>query len=161
MLAHPDETTLYREGTFIPEPTVADFEVLMRRPELFAVAGSHMSPGRTAVVERIAKGLSVEPATVPVVRALFRIVKGLPEFARSTMKLTPTTIAMRQAFATAKSPERFLFSELPRALGAEPLATEGLDQASLDTFFTFLNHSLQEWSRATPTMIDSLVTTPS
>ena len=37
MMAYSDEATLYREGTFIPEPGIA--EVLLRRPELFAVAG--------------------------------------------------------------------------------------------------------------------------
>ena len=71
------------------------------------------------------------------------------------MKLSPMTLAMRQAFAAAKSPERFLFNELPQALGVEPLAAEGLDRANLDTFFASVNRSLQEWSRATPNMIDS------
>ena len=39
MVARSDEATIYREGTFIPEPGIADWEALLRRPELFAVAG--------------------------------------------------------------------------------------------------------------------------
>lgn len=69
MLAHPNETTLYKEGTFLPEPHIADFEILMRRPELFAVTGSQIAGARALVIERLAKGLKVDPATVPVVRA--------------------------------------------------------------------------------------------
>jgi hypothetical protein len=153
--AYRSEITLYREGTFVPEPAVTDFEILMRRPELFAVAGSRLSAGRAAVVQRIASGLSVEPATVPVVRALFRNAKGLPEFARSTMKLSSETIAMRQAFSTAQSPEQFLFNELPRSLGVKPFASDGLVRSHIDAFFTSLNRSLSEWGEATQRAVDA------
>ena len=40
LLVHHDAATLYSEGTLLPEPGIADWEVLLRRPELFAVAGS-------------------------------------------------------------------------------------------------------------------------
>ncbi len=62
MMVFRDETTLYREGTFLPEPGAADFEVLMRRPELFAFAGSRVKGGRAALVSRLAKSLQVPAA---------------------------------------------------------------------------------------------------
>ena len=55
-------------------------------------------------------------ATVPVVRALFRIAKALPDFAWNTRRLPADAIAVREALYNAKSPERFLFVELPEAL---------------------------------------------
>jgi hypothetical protein len=146
MRVHPDETTLYREGTFLPETSIADFEILMRRPEMFAIAGSRVEGGRAAVVERLAKGLKVKPATVPVVRALFQMVKALPEFAWRTQRLSKTTIALRQAFENAKSPERLLFMEVPEALGFQVFSHEKQSAAEVNRFFDALNGCLREWA---------------
>jgi hypothetical protein len=146
VMAYPDETTLYREGTFIPEPGIADFEVLMRRPELFAIAGSRVTGARGTVVERIAKGLSTKPATVAVVRALFRMVKQLPEFSWRTKRLAETTIRLRDAFEKSKSPEKFLYVDLPVALGLSVFPDTEQDSASVEHFFDALNVSLQEWA---------------
>ena len=150
LAVHSAEVTLYREGTFIPEPGITDFEVLLRRPEFFAVAGCRLVGGRAAVVERIAKRLSSEPATAPVVRTLFRMVKGLSEFARSTMRLSEPTKALRQAFSNARSPEKFLFVELPQALGIAPFEDRRLAADEVDQFFEGLNRALREWSQALP-----------
>ena len=153
MMAHRDEVTLYRERTFIPEPSVADFEVLMRRPELFAIAGCHVTGGRAAVVRRLAKGLKVAPATVPVVRALFSMVKGLPEFAWQTRVLPDTTLALRDAFQNAKSPERFLFVEVPQAIRQAQFTDKPATRKQVDAFFKALNQNIQEWGRKTPETI--------
>jgi len=147
MKVHPDETTLYREGTFLPEPSIADFEIMMRRPEMFAIAGSRVEGSRAAVVERLAKGLKAKPATVPVVRALFQMVKALPEFAWRTQRLSKPTIALRQAFENAKSPERFLFTEVPEALGFPVFSHEKHAATEVNRFFDTLNGCLQEWAR--------------
>ena len=155
LAAHSTEVTLYREGTFIPEPGITDFEVLQRRPEFFAVGGCRLVGGRAAVVQRIAKGLAVEPATAPVVRALFRMVKGLPEFARSTMSLSAQTQAMRQAFVNARSPDTFLFVELPTSLGLAPFEEGRSARHHIDEFFVGLNRALQEWSNALPLVVNT------
>ena len=155
LAAYPNELTLYREGTFVPEPGITEFEVLMRRPELFAVAGCRITGGRAVVVDRIAKGLGAPAATAAVVRSLFRMVKTLPEFAQSTMKLSAPTLALRQAFSNAKSPERFLFVEVPEALHVPAFGDGKPDPQQVETFFVGLNGSLQEWSRCTDLMIQS------
>ena len=154
MVVHPDETTLYREGTFLPEPGIADFEVLLRRPELFAIAGSRVKGGRAAVVDRLGKGLKVEPATVPVVRSLFRMVKSLPDFAWNTRKLSQETLALRDAFHNAKSPERFLYVEVPEALGLPAFSERKPKQAKVEGFFDALNQSLQQWAAVPSRVLD-------
>lgn len=153
MLTHPDETTLYREGTFLPVPGIADFEVLMRRPELFAVAGSRVTGARAAVVERLAKGLDVGPATVPVVRSLFRMVKALPDFAWNTRRLPDVTLAMRDTFQNAKSPEQFLYKTLPEALNLPAVSETKHSRAEIEAFFSALNESLNMLSRVTASTI--------
>jgi hypothetical protein len=140
-----DETSLYREGTFIPEPAIAGFEVLMRRPDRFAVARSHVSGTRSAVVERMAKGFRTESATVPVVRAIFKSVRQLPEVARRTNRLSDRTLHLREAVEKARAPERFLFGDLPAALGLSPLPDNGPSKQEIERFFNALNECLQEW----------------
>ncbi len=151
MLAYRDETTLYREGTFLPEVVTEDFEVLMRRPELFSLAGSRVRGERAAVVRRIARSLNVEPATVPIVRALFSMVKRLPEFAWKTNRLPDSTIALRNAFNNATSPEKFLFVDVPKALGCSPFDEDEDVQTAeeVNNFFAVLNDNLHVWSEIT------------
>jgi hypothetical protein len=145
--------TLYREGSFLPEPGVADFELLMRRPELFAIAGSRVQGARADVVNRLGKKLGVQPATVPVVRALFKMVRSLPEFAWRTNRLPTTARAMRLAFDNAKSPERFLFVELPQALEQPAFTEEKSGASQVETFFDCLNQNIQALNLATPDTI--------
>jgi len=146
MMAHPDEITLYREGTFIPEPGIADFEMLMRRPEFFAVGGSRLEGTRSAVVERLAKGLGTRPAMIPIVRAMFQMVKGLPDFSWKTKRLSNKTLKLRETFLNAKSPERFLFNELPTALDIEVFQNSEPERTHIEAFFAALNEALREWS---------------
>jgi len=148
MQANRNEMTMYREEAFVPEPGINDFEMVLRRPDLFSVAGCRISGARADVVSRIAQGLKVEPATVPVVRALFRVAKGLPDFSWNTQRLDANTLAFREAFHHAKSPERFLFVELPVALGLPAFSAKSIDDSRIELFFELLNRALKDWSEA-------------
>ncbi len=153
LLANANETTLYREGTFLPEPAVADLEVLLRRPDMFAIAGGRVTGERRAVVERLARGLNVEPAVVPIVRALLRMVRGLPDYAWRTRRLSPRVLAVRSAFERARSPERLLFYELPFALETVGFAEQPVDGGTVEAFFGALNAALREWSETLPNLM--------
>ena len=155
MMVYPDEVTLYREGTFLPEPAITDFEVMLRRPELYALAGSRVAGLREAVVQRLSSGLNVRATTVPVVRALFRMAKALPEFAWNTRTLPKECLALREAFLNVKSPERFLFVAIPEALELPTFSTGKAHTRDIDTFFHALNQNFKVWSEACPLAVDS------
>jgi hypothetical protein len=114
---YADETSLYREGSFLPEPGIADWEVLLRRPELFAVAGCRTDGAKGKVLEQIAQRWGIEPGTVPIVRELVRRIRALPEHAKRTRRLPDRAIALRQAILQAHSPEQLLYRDIPTALG--------------------------------------------
>ncbi len=155
LLAHADETSLYRDGVFVPEPAPADFEVLLRRPELFAVAGGRIAGERKALVERLSAGLKVRPALVPVVRALVRMVRSVPESAWRTRKLPEEVLELREAFDRAKAPELLLFSDIPRALGEKPFSDQEAKSAKrIETFFNKLNSALQTWGAFAPGQVE-------
>lgn len=155
LMIYQDETTLYREGTFLPEVGIADYEVLMRRPELYAVAGGRVTGGRAAVVARLAHSLQSNSATLPVVRALFRMVRSLPDLAWHTRELRAPVLALREAFSAARSPEQLLFADIPGALGLPPFGAGETKREQVDEFFARLNASLQEWGAVADTAIAS------
>lgn len=151
MRAHQHETTLYREGSLLPSPTVADWEVLLRRPELFSVVGVRVSGPREAIVNRLSESLGVETAVLPIVRDLIRRVQTLPDFAWRTQQASSHTLALRRAIDTAHSPETLLFHDLPVALDLPPFANkQTTEPKQIELFFERLNASLQELAQALP-----------
>ncbi|GIV17516.1 MAG: hypothetical protein KatS3mg022_2951 [Armatimonadota bacterium] len=142
---YADETSLYREGTFLPEPGIADWEVLLRRPELFAVAGCRTEGTKAEMLQQIAQRWNVAPKTVPVVRELVRRIRLLPDHAKRTKRLSSTALALRQAVLQAYSPERLLYHDVPSALGVPVEKAERFADALIST--------LQELQEATPHVI--------
>lgn len=153
MQVHPHEISLYREGIFVAEPSIADFEVLMRRPELFALAGSAVRGERAEVLTRLAGSLKTPDALVPVVRALIRMVKGLPETSWRTRALPEDVLKLREAFERARSPEKLLFQDVPEALGFSAIGSGQGDPARTAAFFEALNRALQTWAGHAPQQV--------
>lgn len=154
LLVHRDETTLYHQGSLLPEPMIADWEVLVRRPELFAVAGCRVVGARAVVIDRLARGLGVRPAALPVARDLIRRLKSLPEHAWRTQRLTPATLKVRQAIEQARSPEVLLLRDLPDILGVTPFAADAaVAETDVEQFFAGLNAALQELNSVTPRLM--------
>jgi len=150
LIVHQGEVTLYREGTLLPEPTIADWEVLLRRPDLFALAGCRLIGPRRAILERFSASLGVEVAVMDVVRELLRRMKMLPEHTWRTRELSEPALQVRQAVERARSPELLLFADLPAAVGLPPFGDEVSNPADVEVFFERLNEALEELSLATP-----------
>lgn len=147
------EVTLYKEGTLLIEPGIADWEVLLRRPEMFALAGSRVTGIRAAIVERMAGGLRVPPYVLPIARAIIGRLKALPDHARRTRRLPEAALNLRHAADTTRSPEHFLFVEMPEALGVPAFEDSEFNQDRFDTFFETLNATLDALSMATPRLL--------
>ena len=154
LLVHQHETTFYREGSLQPELEIADWEVLLRRPELFSIAGCRIEGPRIAILERFGHGLGVQTAAMPVVRALIHILKTLPEHAWRTHRLPAEVLAVRRTIETAHSPERLIFRDLPEALGLIPFDEEDVDDAQVELYFAHLNAAMQALANATPRLRD-------
>jgi hypothetical protein len=152
-LVYRKEVSLYRNGVFVPEPSVADFEILLRRPDRFEVGGARVVGGRKLVIERLARWLGTEPALLPVVRALLAAVRALPEHAWRTQRLPREAIELRETCARASSPERFLFFEIPTALGEMPFTEEEVDPVRVERFLERLSGALTALGQATPRVI--------
>lgn len=150
LLAHREDTALYREGVFIPEMGIAHWELLSRRPEFFAVAGCRQSGARKQVLELVCGRLGVEPPKLmPAVRFVIKTIDNLPARARATKDVKPTSSAMRTAALEARSPEVFFFHDLPKALDLAPLG-DNEDERAANQFLARLRESLQDLADVVP-----------
>lgn len=150
---HEDQTTLYEEGVFKADIKAADWEMLIRRPDRFAVAGCRVEGARRAVVERLASSLNERSEVVPLVKRLLKMTRSFPEFAWKTRAVPASILRLREAIESARSPEKFLFEEVPSALGLAPLG-EIENQGEVESFFSTLNGVLAAWSAVAPDAIN-------
>ena len=153
LIINQGETTLYNAGTLLPEPSVANWELLLSRPELFQIAGCKVTGTRLAILERFARAYHVEPQAMPVVRSLIRGVKSLPEHTRSTKKISARTLAVRAALDQARSPEYLLFADLPAAVEMETFDQHRLVTEQVNIFFGRLNSALTELANEMPRLL--------
>lgn len=156
LLAHPHEISLYREGTFLSEIGVPDWEVLLRRPELFSVAGCRLQGAPREFVAALGQWLGAPGFLVPVVRELLARSRRLPIFAWKTARLPADVRRLRAALENARSPEKLLFEEIPAALDAGTLfglAPQSDPRAQAQTLARALEAAFEQWTNAYPTML--------
>lgn len=149
-----DEVSLYAEGTFVPDPQEAHLELMIRRPDLFAISGMHVTGTRKQIVDRLAGGLQTEPKVLAVVRRLYTMMNSLTKFARETNRVSEESQKFRRAFFEAKSPEKLLFVSIPESFGLKAISGVGSDKKVFDTYFEKLNNCLHELARAFPKLVD-------
>ena len=147
------EVTLYQEGSFLPDPQDADFELLVRRPDLFAIAGAKIVGMRKKIVDRLAAGLNTDQAVSDIVRYLYKMLGSLSKYAKTTNAASEQTKNFRQAFEDAKSPEKLLFVDLPKVFGLSPIMAETGNDADFEQYFNQLNHCLGELSALLPNLL--------
>lgn len=147
------EVTLYQEGSFLPDPQDAHFELLVRRPDLFAIAGAKILGMRKKIVERLAGGLNTDQAVSDIVRYLYKMLGSLSKYAKTTNAVSEQTRDFRQAFDDAKSPEKLLFVDLPKVFGLSPITEDAGNDADFEQYFKQLNHCLGELSALLPNLL--------
>ena len=148
-----DEVSLYAEGTFLPTPSEAHFELLLRRPELFSISGTRICGIRKKIIERLGKGLQTETKILSVVRKLYAMMNSLTKYARETGSVSDQAQKFRKAFFDAKSPEKLLFKDIPESLGIGEILECESSADAYEQFFKRLNESLCELSEALPKLI--------
>jgi hypothetical protein len=147
-VAHQGEVLLYREGTLIPDPQPAHFDLLQRRLDLFAIKGVKLQGTKQRIVERLANSLNTEPKIAAAVKALYRNFALLPNITLKTNQmLNQQTLQVRNTFLNATSAINLLFKELPECFGIEINGSDDTSDEAFDTYFTGLNSALQHLGR--------------
>ena len=140
-LLHRYEIALYDEGTYAPTLTYEYLERMVRRPDLFSFQRFRIEGIRAALLDEYSRALFGEVREsvqlLDLARPLTRFLQGLDEHTKKTRRLSDTALRVRQAFFLSKTPEKFLFDELPVACGFD-------DAADFSGFASRLMDALRE-----------------
>jgi len=132
LLHHRDCLALYEEGIFVRDWTPDRIEMLFKRPDRFSVRYLDIAGSRRWLVDAIRRRVSVIAKHVQgagkedgdrfgeTLKSLYRWLHSLPNYARSTFKLSDLAQKLRQALLTAKAPEKLFFEDLPAIFGIRP-----------------------------------------
>jgi hypothetical protein len=133
LLVHVDDIGIYKDGTFIPVLGPEHFELLVKEPSRFSVKYFEMVGLRSQVFRELEAVLKSPTAKTPagvrntsllaVAKPLFRFVRQLPDFTRTTKRLSVAARNVLQALQTAQEPDALLFVALPQACGFNPMTT--------------------------------------
>ncbi len=155
LLKHIDDMSLYVDGTFVPSIGLEHFELLIKRPNKFAVKYFEIKGVREkvfkeleSIFQRQTKKVSApkrNTTLLSVVQPLIKFVTRLPKYTLNTSKLSDKALSVRDTLLNAKEPDHLIFYSLPEALGLPPLKTKGHDEhAEAKEFRIRLVKALQE-----------------
>ena len=130
LVAHSDDVSVYRDGTFVPVLGPEHFELLVRHPGRFAVKYFGLVGIRRELFRNLGEMLTGPSTSAPartrnatllgIVRPLVRFAASLPKVTQRTTHLTDASAGVRDALLTASEPDKLLFDSIPRACGHEP-----------------------------------------
>jgi hypothetical protein len=143
---------LYEDGIFCPQVTQENWEVLLKRPELFSVEKINMQGIQGELfnlyLEKLVGKISDDNHLLDVIKPLAKFIQKLPEYTLHTKDLDPKVIEVRDAFSQTQSPVKLLFETLPQACGFEKLNNNA------ETFLNQLVNHLQALQQTYPRLLE-------
>lgn len=119
-----DDYALFGENGYIPFITDEVLELLIKYPEdyeikTFDIEGVKLDIFNSyrLILNQNSKQRLTNQTFIETIKPFLTFYKGLPEYSRGTRKLKKETLAIRDAIAGSKDPEKSFFEEFPTALG--------------------------------------------
>lgn len=164
LLQHQHEIALYENGTFLSHVGPEEILRLTKTPQSFELQFCRIQGIRRILFEKLISMLGIMGKSKPkgevleIVRPLCVFVAELPEFTRTTNRLTVGTRAVRDAILNAREPGVLLFKELPIALDVEPFSPHDSNapSAQIQEFVIKLKTAVEELKWTYPLLKDRI-----
>jgi hypothetical protein len=146
LLYHNEYISIYIDGSFIPILGPEHFELLVKKPERFAVKYFEVSGVRVEIFRELGKVLSVDQSKIDskyrnttilsIVKPLVGFIKQLPSFTLTVENNMPDRAkAVRKALLDAKEPDELLFKALPLACDLPDMSGDVKDYKKIVRLF--------------------------
>lgn len=145
-----DDFALFGEGGYIPYITDEVLELLIKYPEdyeikTFDIEGVKLdifNSYRVFLNQNSKKKLDNQ-TFIETIKPFLTFYRGLSEYSRNTKRLKKETLAIRDAIANSKDPEKSFFEDFPMALG---YSIDNLQKSKekLQTYITKLQDSIRD-----------------
>jgi hypothetical protein len=154
-----DDYALFGDSGYIPYLTEEVLELIIKLPQnyeikTFAIEGVKLdlfNSYRVFLNQHSKEKLDNE-TFIETIKPFLTFYRGLSEYSRNTKRLRKETLAIREAIANSKDPEKSFFEDFPFAMG---YSTESLQKSKekLQTYITKLQDAIRELR----TSYDSLI----
>lgn len=146
-LLNQHEVAIYENRRYKAVFTQEMLERFVKRPDEFTVQRFRINGMRASIFEQYGKvihGDTKKRTLLELAQPLAGFMGALPEYTQKTKRaLSKKAEAVRAAFNLAKSPERLLFGDLPKALDYDKVIESGSD-IDLEGFSAELTDVLRE-----------------
>ena len=146
-----DDYFLYFEHMFVPKLTSEVLQLLNKKPDKYFIKALDVDGVRLdlfAKYRRITNQASPNSSVthsqvIETLNPFMAFLKGLPEYAQRTKRISAGAVSVRAAIANATEPEKLFFEDLPHALGYSLTALSESDEV-LEEFVEKLQLGLRE-----------------
>lgn len=148
-IVHQHELALYENRIYVPYLGEELLERFVKVPHEYTVQQFRIQGMRASIYEQYSNALfegKQKKSVIELVRPIAQFVGNLEDYTKKTKSsdLTERAKALRTAFNLAKSPEKLLFEDLPKALGYDVSAIESDNSSELEGFSKVLMDTLRE-----------------
>lgn len=154
-----DDYALFGESGYIPYITDEVLELLIKYPEnyeikTFSIEGVKLDIFNSyrVFLNQHSKEKLDNQTFIETIKPFLTFYRGLSEYSRNTKRLKKETLAIREAIANSKDPEKSFFEDFPLALG---YSSDGL-QKSKEKLQSYIK-KLQDAIKELRTSYDSLL----
>lgn len=161
VLSRRDVIAIYRQAIFQPRFKDLDVEYLTRDPADIQLRWMDLSDVSRCLLSGMAEVVRSLDASYAlahlepfdVAKGLVAIFESLEPWTKRTMRLSANATRVRGLFRQANDPNKFLFDDIPSALGGQ---ADLLDEANLERVVSTVREGLEELVQAYPTMLQRL-----
>lgn len=125
LLAERAQIAAYREAVFRPRVDDVDIQYLAKDPATIQLRWMDQGAVSKDLLTRLAGVLTelgqpdIACTPIDVARGLVALYDGLPAWTKRTSRLTGNALRIRDLLKRASDPNKFLFADLPQAVGLE------------------------------------------
>lgn len=119
-----DDYALFYNDTYIPYLSDDLFDLIIRYPQEYFIKAFDIQGIKFDLFNRYRNLLDKSKAEkisnqsfIDTIRPFLTFYRSLPEYSKATKRLTPQTLALRNAIASSKDPEKTFFEDFPNSLG--------------------------------------------
>lgn len=154
-----DEFALFENGMYVPELSKDILELIAVRPENYQVKAFNVNGinldlfnSYRELLEQNKEISFSNKKFIDTIRPFLKFYRDLPIYAKNTQRLSQEAIALRQAIAEAKDPEKSFFEDFPTALGYTVNKLQS-DKSSLVSYAKTLEATIKELRTAFDNLI--------
>lgn len=145
-----DDFAIFNEESYIPNLSEENLELIAKYPEKYSIKTFDIEGVKLDIFNSYRAFLNIATehrfdnnSFIETIKPFIVFYKQLPEYTKSTNRLSPAALKIRKAIATSKDPEETFFESFPSALGYT-LSSLQQDKSKLQNFTVSLQNSVRE-----------------